>query len=291
MSKIAVVVPTIREKSLREFVKSWELLFSKHDVTLLVVHDGDNPYLEYKGESHYSPEILGKDIDLLYNKNDGVRNLGFAFIAKYLPKINTIITLDDDVTPINDPIEAHLMALKSPKPVSWLSTIIDEYPRGFPYGIREEAEVVLSHGVWEGVADWDAPSQLVNGNHPVEFYRGPIPKGVYFPLCGMNIAFKRKLLPYVYYAPMGYRVGLDRFADIWLGVVLKSVIDKKGLAAVSGYAPVYHQRASNVWQNLVKEAKGLELNETFWLNKSKNKYFKEYKKARKRWEKMIKNYE
>jgi hypothetical protein len=107
----------------------------------------------------------------------------------------------------------------------------------------------------------------------------------------MNIAFKRKLLPYVYYAPMGYRVGLDRFADIWLGVVLKDIIDKMGWAVVSGYAPVNHQRASNVWKNLIKEAKGLELNEKFWLHKNKDKYFKEYKKARERWEKLIKSYE
>jgi reversibly glycosylated polypeptide/UDP-arabinopyranose mutase len=292
MNDIAVVVPTIREDCLKTFYEAWKPLFKKHEVYFIVVRDGDKPVVSCDDIIEKTPEqVLGKEADLLYNKNDGVRNLGFAFIAKYLPQVETIITLDDDVLPIDDPIESHLMALESPKPVSWLSTLLDDYPRGFPYGIRDEAEVVLSHGAWQGVADWDAPTQLVNGNLPVEFYRGPIPRGVYFPMCGMNLAFKRKLLPYVYYAPMGYRVGLDRFADIWLGVLLKDIIDKRGWAVVSGYAPVRHERASNVWTNLKKEASGLELNEGFWQGKEDNPYFKEYRQARKRWEKLIKKYE
>ena len=291
MDNLAVVVPTIRPERYKEFLRAWQKLFSGYDVDLITVWDGNRPYLTHNNKKYSLKKIMGEDQDLIYNKNDGVRNLGFAYIAKALPQVDTIITLDDDVKPIGDPLGAHLMALKRPKPVSWLSTLLDDYPRGFPYGVRKEAEVVLSHGVWYGVADWDAPTQLVRGNPSVRFYTGPIPKGVYFPMCGMNLAFKRKLLPYVYYAPMGYRVGLDRFADIWLGITLKKIIDKKGWAVVSGYAPVYHKRASNVWTNLRKEVEGLELNETFWAGDEKDAYFKLYNKERRRWEKLIKSYE
>lgn len=298
---IAVVVPTIREECFREFLDSWTKLFCKHDVLLLAVHDGRNPTLEvfypqiYKNGSqmvstgiHKLSEEKKEVRELIYNKNDGVRNYGFYFVAQ-LSHVDTIITLDDDTKPLGDTIQQHLTALNSRAPISWINTA-SEYMRGFPYEVREEAEVVLSHGVWEGVKDWDAPTQLVHGNRDVTFFQGAIPRGIYYPMCGMNIAFKRKLLPYMYYAPMGYKVGLDRFADIWLGITSKRVIDKEGWAVVSGYARVRHERASNVWKNLQKEAKGLELNEGFWKGVEDDPYFKLYAKQRKRWEELLCQY-
>jgi reversibly glycosylated polypeptide/UDP-arabinopyranose mutase len=118
---------------------------------------------------------------------------------------------------------------------------------------------------------------------------GPIPKGVFYPMCGMNIAFKRKMLPYMYFAPMGHRVGMDRFGDIWCGIESKKVIDKKGWAVITGLASVKHKRASNVFTNLVKEAKGLGLNETYWKGDKTDPYFKLYADCRKRWKTMIQN--
>ena len=284
---IAVVVPTIREKSYAEFLKAWGGLFEKHNVTLLTVWDGDNPALTVNNEESKYLDSFMDNTDLIYNKNDGVRNAGFYYIAKYLPEVEYIITLDDDVKPIGDPIANHISALNMRVPTSWISTINGKYPRGFPYKIRDEAEVVLSHGVWEGVKDWDAPTQLVMGNPDATFYKGAIPRGIYYPLCGMNLAFKRKMLPYMYYAPMGHRVGLDRFADIWLGVISKRIIDENDWAVVTGYSKVLHERASNVWKNLQKEARGLELNEGFWEGEEEDDYFKLYRKERKRWQKVI----
>lgn len=276
---IAIVVPTIRPESLKKFLKAW----SGFSGLLIVVWDGEKPTLEVGGAKLTIKQIMGKDDDLIYNFNDGVRNLGFAFIAKFLPEVETIITLDDDVEPFGNTIKDHLDALNQKVPVSWLSTAT-EYTRGFPYGIREEAEVVLSHGVWEGIKDYDAPTQLVRGNPDAEFYKGVIPKGIYYPMCGMNVAFKRKMLPYMYFAPMGLRVGLDRFADIWLGITNKRVIDRNGWAVVSGYAKVHHKKASNVYKNLQKEARAIELNEGFWKGEKKDPYFKLYEKNRRRWE-------
>ena len=88
----------------------------------------------------------------------------------------------------------------------------------------------------------------------------------------------------MYYAPMGYKVDLDRFADIWLGIESKKVIDKKNWAVVTGHATVRHERASNVWKNLQKEAKGLEMNENY----GQDPYFKLYKQKRLAWKKLIK---
>lgn len=279
---IAVVVPTIREECLKDFIRAWKDLFDKHNVKLVVVRDGDAPTVN--DEPIY--KFMGDDADLIFNKNDGVRNAGFYYVVKYYPQVEYIITLDDDVTPVGDPIQDHINALNSHVPTSWISTAT-EYMRGFPYGVRNESEVVLSHGVWDGVKDWDAPTQLTQGNRDVNFYKGAIPKGVYYPMCGMNIAFKCKALPYMYFAPMGYKVGMDRFADIWLGIVSKRIIDKNNWAVITGYARVQHNRASNVWKNLQKEARGLELNEGFWQGVEDDPYFKLYAKKRKEWEKAI----
>jgi len=284
---IAVVVPTVRPEQYKVFRAMWDELFTKYNVHLLTIWDGDTPQLE-SGSFRFTPEeIMGSDADLIYNKNDGVRNLGFAFIAKVLPEIEYIITLDDDVSPIGDTIQDHIDTLESRVSINWMSTLVDDYPRGFPYNARKEAPVAISHGVWEGVKDWDAPTQLVRGNPKASFYKGVIPKGSLFPICGMNLAFKRDMLPYMYFAPMGYRVGMDRFADIWMGIRAKKICDANDWGVVTGYASVLHDRASNVFTNLKKEARGIELNESFWQGDMTDPYFAEYSKQAERWEKCL----
>jgi reversibly glycosylated polypeptide/UDP-arabinopyranose mutase len=284
---IAIVIPSIRKESLIKFTGAWIELVIKHNIEVVVITDGKKPKV-FNGDIGLSiKEVMGEDSDLIYNFNDGVRNLGFAYIAKYMPHIDTIISLDDDVEPIGDPIQDHLNALNMKVPISWMSTA-SKYTRGMPYNRRLEAEVVLSHGVWKGVADWDAPTQLIKGNESVEFYKGVIPKGCLFPMCAMNFAFKRKLLPYIYQAPMFD--GINRFADIWGGIEAKKDIDRKGWAVVTGYATVKHEKASNVFDNLVNEAKGLAMNETLWYNKIEtkyDKYFNLFRKKRKQWQRFV----
>lgn len=292
---VAVVVPTVREESYNVFLEQWGHLFLKHEVLLVKITDGDEPKVEawqygwdfgnFKEEREW--DFSGVS-DLIFNKNDGVRNLGFYLIAKHYPEIKTIITLDDDTLPLNDTIQDHIDTLNRKVPISWIKSC-SEYTRGFPYCVRDEAPVMISHGLWKGVADWDAPSQLVNGNPEIGIGKYPVPKGIYMPFCGMNVAFKREALPYMYYAPMGYKVGMDRFADIWLGINLTRICAEKNWAIYNGGAVVRHERASNVWKNLQKEARGLELNETYWSGDESDPYFKLYNEKREAWEKLIKD--
>lgn len=289
--KLAIIVPTIREESYAKFLDIWKPLFEKHKVQLITVWDGEKPRLNcvsYTGSSISQTtqgieSVMGEYADLIYNFNDGVRNLGFAYVAKNLPEIEYVITFDDDVVPIGDTIEDHLDALNQNVPVSWMNTSMTDYMWGFPYNIRQEAEVWVSHGVWTNVADFDALTQLVKGIRPQVFYKGSIPKGIFYPHCAMNFSFKREALPYVYQAPMGPKIGLDRFGDIWGGIEMKKDLDRLGKAVVSGYAIVEHVRASDVYKNLQKEAKGVELNDFY----GKDKYFKLFFAKRKRWKKFI----
>ncbi len=275
-NKIAVVVPTVREEKLKEFLSAWSDLFLKHNVSLYIVRDGKKPTVN--GESLKS--VMGKYSKLIYNFNDGVRNLGFA--KAYKDGADIIISLDDDVLPCGDTIQDHLDILNTKQPVSWINTVDDIYMRGFPYNVREESEVVFSHGLWNGVYDMDASTQLVLGVQQPNHRKMPIPKGILFPVCVMNVAFKAKVLPFYYQAPMFEDI--NRFADIWSGIEMKKAIDTNNWCAVSGYATVHHNRASNPFVNLVKEAKGVGMNENY----GQGEYFKMYNKNIKLWQQFLK---
>jgi hypothetical protein len=274
--KIAVVVPTIRPEQWGIFMRAWASLFSKHSVILYKVEDGPSPNCNGKTVK----EIMGEYSDLIYNFNDGVRNLGFALA--YKEGVDIIISLDDDVLPCgNDPINEHLKALDMKVPVSWMNSTFGTYMRGFPYGIRDEAQVVFSHGVWENVADFDASTQLVLGTPQQVFNRMPVPRGVLMPVCVMNVAFRSMVLPYYYQAPMFGDI--NRFADIWAGIEVKKAIDTLGWAMVTGYSTIWHSRASNPFVNLIKEAKGISMNEKY----GEDEYFKLYQNNIARWQKFL----
>ncbi len=305
MSQIAIVVPSCREESLKTFLEAWKALFFKHEVTLFIVKDGAEPVVqvrtyypdEFCDSGHLTSwDILGQDKDLIFNKTDACRNLGFALITQCHKQIRYVMSFDDDVAPIDgtDPIAGHLSVLKRRVPISWMNTAGhgEPYMRGFPYEVREEAPVHFSHGVWNGVPDLDAVTQLQHpelvGLYNGPFFAGPIPRGVLAPICGMNVAFTIQALPFVYYAPMGPRAfGLGRWADIFMGIEVKRNFDRIGWAMFTGdpACTIHHTRASNVWKNLQQEAEVLKLNETYWKGDESThvKYFKLYRECRERW--------
>ncbi len=290
MKTIAVVVPSHKQELTDQFLKAWQPLFDKHNIEFILVDDsGDVPFIdtnqypfEGTGEKSVFENALNQNLDLISNHCAGVRQLGFQYIAQNLPNIEYIITLDTDVTPIGDPIQDHIDQLNRKVPISWISTGVGDYFRGFPYGVREEAQVMMSHGVWEGNYDWDAPSQLLKGNKKVDFYKGPIPKGVFAPICGMNIAFRREALLYVYFAPVGQYKGAERFDDIWMGLEVVKDFAKLNWAIVSGYATVKHERASNVFNSLEHEAVGIKMNEVYWKGEYDD-WYKDFINKRQQW--------
>ena len=282
---IACVTPTIRRECFDKFHEAWKPLFRKHNVTLITVWDGDKPSLDVTGPLHEEKidDILGKDIwsehkDLFCRFTDACRNIGFVYAAIY--NFDYVLTLDDDLIPPAgaDPIQEHLDVLQKRVPIQWINTAHQDSPylRGFPYGIREEAPVMLSHGVWCNVPDFDATTQLQLTNNWTErsklpytlpYYVGPIPRNIQWSHCGMNVMIRKKLLPYYYFAPMGVDSGfpdLHRFADIYLGHVLTKIMADRYWAAYTGSAMVIHTRASDPFKNLVQEKIGKSWNEWLW---------------------------
>lgn len=300
--KIAVIVPTIRPESWNVFFDKWGDIFDKHKVMLIKVDDSkDYPtlisyrFLGDKEVSSFQENALQKD--WLFNKTDGCRNLGF--FAAYEAGAEIFISLDDDVYPVGDPIQDHINALSMSVSPNWTSTAQDWRVRGIPV-FGEKWPVMLSHGVWAGVPDFDAPTQLLNPDvKDIAFNRTNVPVGVLFPLCIMNVAFRRELLPYMYQAPMGQRLAEfdlpigDRFADIWSGIIAKRACDANNWGVVTGYSTIYHSRASNVFANLRKESVFLELNETFasefYNPETTDKYVLLYRSMLAAWQKDLSN--
>lgn len=260
--KIVVVIPTVRPEQYKSFLTVWKDLFTKHQVTLVTVWDGETPRVEIWDYNHNQPiemELSNGKLSyqtyrsLICRYTDGCRNLGFIVAAHLNP--DYILTLDDDVAlpPVMvgmygsewpmDPIQSHLDVLQKKVPLSWMNTAHDSnlYLRGVPYRIRDEAPVMLSHGVWVGTPDFDGETQLElercnqcdgrgwvgkqeigtyrgcpkcksNGKQQIPYslpyYVGPIPKGAIFPLCGMNVMIRKEALPYFYFAPMGPDTGI-----------------------------------------------------------------------------------
>lgn len=288
-NRIAVVLPTIRPEGHAAFVTRWKDQFEKHNAELITVWDGEQPTIEFRNFRTPGYELEGHE--LVANYCAGVRNLGFLYIAQRLKWVDIIVTLDDDMSPDGDTIGDHLKALDKRLPIQWFSHTGEAYMRGFPYEVRQEAPVMLSHGVWQKNPDWDAPTQLLNNNAPhTEFYKGSIPKGVYFNFCGMNVAFRREALPYVYYAPVSDFAGAERFDDIWAGIAMKPDFDEQGWAIATGYSSCIHERASNVFENLAKEAVGIKYNEDYWRGKADHEWFKTFHKKRKNWYNITKKY-
>ena len=279
--RITVVVPTIRAHSIERFVDEWS---PQLDGRRLIVVE-DNPTKTFRlprrrGLEHYAwndiDRRLGNDSWIIPRRSDCVRSFGYLLAAQR--RCDVIVTLDDDCYPEkganSDHLEMMAQALERTWPTDrWINTLDgDVHPRGFPYDIRERRiATVIHHGLWSQNPDLDARTQLARPTYMTRPARGirRIPTGAFFPMCGMNLAFRPEWVPAMYFLLMGRGAKgkpwpYDRFGDIWAGIFAKKVADHLGLAVSSGAPSVHHARASNPEVNLRKETPGYPINERLW---------------------------
>lgn len=263
-----LVVPTIRENSIKSFLASWD----QPGVwdAIIVVEDNPEKTFDIKTDHHFCwkdiEDDLGDDAWIISRKDSGIKCYGLW--KAYQIGAQYVFCLDDDCLPID--VESfqskHIDNLeRTPR---WTQSVQGMRTRGLPYhNLGVMPNVVFSVGLWAGVPDFDSVHTLATGV-PHDFVPPTltriIPKDQFFPFCGMNFAFKRLAAPLCYFPLMGLNSPYGRFDDIWFGVVAKKICDHLDYHISCGEPFVRHERASNVFNNLVKEAPGIHTNETFW---------------------------
>src|SRR4051812_37599196 len=200
-SKVVIVVPTIRENNIKDFLAAWETEFRR--CTLIIVEDNAEKTFDIGGSNvlHFSHQDidrdLGKDAWIIPRKTDCVRSYGY--FKAWQKKPDMMITLDDDCYPNEgqtDFIATHWARLNNPGETSaWVSTLDGIIPRGVPYepqNVQRRRPCVLNHGLWNNVPDFDAPTQMLHMRNPRDFVwtDRTMPVGRYFPMCGMNVAIR-----------------------------------------------------------------------------------------------------
>ena len=255
-----------------DFLKEWGEL---EDAQLIVVQDGPEAPEAPEGAPPNIRVYTWDDIDadlgahswIIPRKTSAVRSYGY--LKAYEAGVDVILTLDNDCYPDGSPwIQGHQRNLGAVAALDWVTSTPDiPYTRGFPYRIRDLSPVVLSHGLWSGVPDLDAATSLHMPDLRLDPARGVqvVPRHSFFPVCGMNLAWRREITPALYFGIFGPEYGFDQYDDIWAGVLVKRVLDHLGLAAVTGAPSVEHRKQSDVFANIRKQAPGLEMNENFWI--------------------------
>lgn len=267
--KVCIVVPTIRTDRINTFLNVWEQELK--DYTMLLVEDNTEKTIKienknYKNIIHLSHEDIDHDLGdnswIISKKTSAVCSYGFY--KAYKMGFDVVIKMDDDIL-IRDLnfVESHLNQLFKPRPFNFLNPFVGGYPRGFPYHDRVN-ETFINYGLADYVLDYDAQTQILNEKSKLKVDQIDIPNGVLAPICGMNIAVYRDVIPALYFGLQGAVYGLDRFDDIWAGIFVKKVMDMRSHVITIGSPVITHGRLSNIMTNLEKEAGGMCFNEELY---------------------------
>lgn len=261
-----LVVPTIRESRITLFLGAWKLFGGWDEI--IIVEDNPTKTFELDVEHHYAWDDiqtdLGENAWIISKRDSAIRSYGLW--KAYQLGAEYIFTLDDDCLPIPEQrfFERHIENLE--QTTKWTESVPGVRTRGIPYHNKGKLDnVVLSVGLWEGVPDFDAIHMLTDHLDDFTLPKTRVmPIGQYFPICGMNFAFKREVAPLCYFPLMGEGYQFGRFDDIWFGVICKKICDHLGLFITCGEPYIHHSKASCPFHNLVKEAPGIKFHEEFW---------------------------
>jgi len=254
------------------------------DVPIIVIDDSDGKlapapranvrFFDYAAQER----VMGRNYRAQSHKSAATRNFGH-YLA-YQEGADVIIALDYDCRPRPGWLARHTGALGavSDAPAvsgAWINSIEQPgfYARGYPYEYRNEhasavtetvatGTVKVNMGVWENVLDLNGVDKVQRdvAGEPVPTHPGLRGAQNYvalgnIPVCGMNTAFTRDLVPAYFFLPDLWIDGwqLSRHDDIWGGYVLKRLMDKRGDLFRYGTPIVEHTRQSNLQRAMVFE--------------------------------------
>ncbi len=306
-----LIVPTIRENNFVDFVNRWKSIGLFDHIDLMVMEDNPEktfhvPDIQNAKKNNVTYHCSWKSIErdlkddqwIIPRRSDTVRS--YAYWKAWKLGYENILTLDDDCYPTRTEdglkydgaafISEHMKQLNYG--VRWFNTLNSVKPRGIPfYNLGDRQNVIVNHGLWTKTLDYDAPFQLANPiPEEFSFDSRTVPRGQYFPMCGMNVMWKAPATVLMYHLLMGQtiikndkplapgdgwykdvngdpkteKLPFDRFGDIWCGIFMKKIADDLDCSVRTGMPYIRHERASNPFTNLRKEANGIEVNENLW---------------------------
>lgn len=296
MSKsLAVVIASCREESMVRWLEAWKE--ELHDVPIYLIEDNPKPVFKldfdgYTFVSRWSWEGIDRELAenswIIPRRTSAIKS--FGFLKAVQDGHDYIWTLDDDCFPEKYHAQwpyKELMKhrLEDSYPVdSWYNTLPFPgtlYPRGYPYGIRQDEQpVMIHHGMWSGVPDLDGITALEHHRLRLDPATGfeRVPTGQMFAMCGMNLAFRAEMAPAMYFGLQGRLrksdhgplidgtrpLPFDRFDDIWAGLFAKKVADHLGYAVTTGSPSIIHTKESDPTQRVIKEGPGIAAHELLW---------------------------
>lgn len=304
--KQAVVIATCRQDSMQRWLDAWRP--ELRETAIYMIEDSFSPVMElnitgYTNFRRWSwsgiDRILGENSWIIPRRTSAIKS--FGFLKAHQDGYTHIWTLDDDCYPEDDReyptgqlMQLSLRESAAIEDPSWWNTITPTglYPRGYPYGIRQKTSpVMIHHGLWSGVPDLDGITALEYADFRTEpaTTAQVVPRGAFFPMCGMNLAFRREMVPAMYFGLQGHErdatydqysfsrvpgaisrvpgtspLPFDRFDDIWAGLFAKKVCDHLGYTVTSGSPSILHTRESDPTMRVIKEGPGIAAHEILW---------------------------
>ncbi len=277
--KLIVVMPSARSpKSLESFIK-----IAPDNVDFAILS-------EKKLEKKYENTVEFNDKEIfekswIFNRHTK-RNFGFAYA--YEQNYDAIISLDDDCFPTNEKyFQEHIERISGSSDdffnmLQLFSNIpknvFDQGARGHVKEIEKKYPVVINQGLWHGDLDLWASTishtlKSDNGKIPPPISTESlvtqdfvIPKSQLTTVCGMNISFKKEVIPafaWSYQEPEGDN--LSRYDDIWCGVFIKVILDKLEKRMSAGHPVIVHDKgARDITTDLTWEKNGEAINNFLW---------------------------
>ena len=270
---VALVVPSYRKEQVIEFLIAWREQIAAAGVSVYVVEDGPERSFPLPADGPRVQHLCWADApsgmtDCINVRSPGCRQIGF--FQAYVDGADVIVTLDDDVRPGNERnvFDVFREVLTEGVPV-WVDPLLNYRSRGYPKHNVGLIPVSFHVGSFLTIPDVDGETQI---RYAASFATSPplyvprptiVPAGQLIPVNGGVCAWRRELSPYVHYTVWDAELGYFRFDDIWMGIILKRLLDHCGLAMSYGPPSVRHIRASDPERNAELEANAKRFNETF----------------------------
>ncbi len=271
---VALVVPSYRETQIVEFLHAWSSQRMDARVATYVVEDGPERSFALPRDVGQVQHLCWADapkemLDCVTVRSPGCRQIGF--FHAYMDGADVVITLDDDVRPTagSNALDMFCEVLTEGVPL-WVDPLLNYRSRGYPEHNVGSVSVSFHVGSFLTIPDVDGETQLL---HAADFAERPpqyVPRPTVvasrqlIPVNGGACAWTRELSPYVHYTVWDGDLGYRRFDDIWMGVIVKRLLDHCGLAMSYGPPYLHHIRASDPARNATLEANAKQFNENFW---------------------------